>query len=496
MVYVRDDLFVGGRWVPASSGERTDLINPATEEVVGTVPVATVKDAREAASAARRAFDEGPWPYVSPRERGAILEKMGQVMQRRRAELTAIDIAEAGRVQALAPVFVDTPIARWMDLMERVLPAFPFIEPMMPLAGGTRMGSGAVGSELAQGVIRREPYGVAVLIPAFNSPLLLSLCKLGPALAAGCTVVLQPSPYTPLSAFVVAEAAEEAGLPPGVLNLVTGSPEVGQQLTTDPNVDMVSFTGSDVVGRKIMSQSSATLKKVVLELGGKSANIICDDADLSLVAPDVVSNFTASCGQGCGLMTRTLVHASLHDELVERICEILKTIKIGDPSDASVNLGPLISEQQRARVEQLVADGVDEGGEMVCGGKRPEHLTRGFFYEPTLFANVKNSMSIAQKEFFGPVGVIVPFADDDEAVRLANESNYGLSGGVWSSNPVRAYNIAQRVRTGTVAINGSLSILNPNAPFGGYKNSGLGREYGRWGIDEYLEYKGIHWAAR
>jgi acyl-CoA reductase-like NAD-dependent aldehyde dehydrogenase len=478
-------LFIDGSWRASGSGCTTTAINPATEDTVGVVPEADRADALAAIAAARRAFDQGPWAGMSVRARTDMLLDMAAVMRRRREEIFELDVQETGRAQATGPLFVDTPIDRWVDLMERVVPGFPFVEAMPPLVEG----------KLGQGAVHRDPFGVVAVITPFNAPFMLALAKVGPALAAGCTVVLKPSPNTPLSAFLLAEIAEDVGLPAGVFNVVTGSPEVGEVLTSHPDVDMVSFTGSDTVGRLIQHQASGTLKKVVLELGGKSANILCDDADLDKVVPDVLRNFTANCGQGCGMLTRTLVHHSLHDALVSRLLDLLPKIRVGDPSDPATDLGPLISQVQRERVESLIQAGRDEGARVVFGGGRPAHLSAGFFLEPTLMVNVKNSMQVAQREFFGPVGVVIPFEDDDEAVRLANDSQYGLSGGVWSKDPVRAYRIAQRIRTGMVAVNGGSGRLNPHGPFGGYKSSGLGREWGRWGLEEYLQHKTIHWSV-
>ncbi|WP_255347008.1 aldehyde dehydrogenase family protein [Frankia sp. QA3] len=280
-----------------------------------------------------------------------------------------------------------------------------------------------------------------------------------------------PSPYTPLSAFLVAEIAEEAGLPPGVFNVVIGTPAAGELLTSHPAVDIVSFTGSDTVGRKIVKQAADTLKKVVLELGGKSANIVCEDADPTKVIPDVVMNFTLNCGQGCSMLTRTLVHESIHDDLVAGLKGAMDHVKIGDPADPAdptVTMGPLISAAQRDKVETLIRAGLDEGAQLAYGGGRPTHPPTGFFVEPTVFVGVENSMTIAQREFFGPVTVVIPFRDDDEAVRLANDSDFGLGGGVWSGDPTRAYRIGGQIRAGMVSLNGGTGGLSPHGPFGGF----------------------------
>lgn len=283
------------------------------------------------------------------------------------------------------------------------------------------------------------------------------------------------------------------GLPPGVLNIITGDADAGRTLTRHPDVDIVSFTGSDTVGRTVYQQGAESFKKVVLELGGKSANILLDDADLDRVIESVLAGFLTHAGQGCALMTRILVHRSLHDELVGRVKAALDYIQVGDPADPAVTMGPLIREVQRERVEALIRTGIDEGAQLAHGGGRPAGRDRGYFVEPTLFVGVDNAMTIARSELFGPVAVVIPFDDDAEAVALANDSAYGLSGGVWSADPIRAYAVAEQLRTGMVVINGGGGGLSPHGPFGGYKHSGLGREFGAHGLSEFLQHKTIQW---
>jgi aldehyde dehydrogenase (NAD+) len=485
---MKDDLtyrlFIDGAWTESEGGDSVPVINPATEDVIGTVPQATQGDVVRAIRAARSAFDSGPWPLMAPRERSAILVRMADIMERRRDELVDLSMREAGSVRALAEsIQVDVPVAHFRDTADRVLRGFPFEQAMLP----------SIGSTLGQGVIHREPAGVASLISAYNFPLFLNLFKLAPALAAGCTVVLKPAPTTPLEAFILAEFAQEAGLPPGVLNVVTGDIAAGRELTTNPMVDVVSFTGSDDVGRLVAAQAAPTLKKVVLELGGKSANIICDDADLSRVVPTVLFHMLAHSGQGCALLTRTLVHRSRYDELVGMAKDALSYVKVGDPADPSTTMGPLISAAQRDKVEGLIATGLEEGAQIAFGGGRPVGLDKGFFVEPTLLTGVDNDMAVAQKEFFGPVNVVIPFDDDEEAIRLANASDYGLSGGVWAKDPARAYAIAKRIRAGNISVNGGGGAISPHGPFGGWKQSGLGRERGTFGLEEFLEYKTVDW---
>jgi aldehyde dehydrogenase (NAD+) len=480
-------LYIDGAWTGSDGDSALTVLNPATEEVIGTVPEGTVSDVERAVAAARRAFDEGPWPTLSPRERVSAMLRFAEALEARTADLVDLNVAEVGSIRAWAEFLqVGLPMQHFRDMAERVLPQYPFEKPMAPTLGAT----------LAQGVVRREPRGVAALVSAYNAPTFLNLMKLAPALAAGCTVVLKPAPTTPLETFVLGEVADEAGLPPGVLNIVTGDIAAGQALTSHPGVDVVSFTGSDAVGRLVYSQAAPTLKKVILELGGKSANIMLPDADLSRVVPSVVLNMTVQAGQGCSLLTRTLVHESRLDELVGQVKTALDAVKVGDPADPATTMGPLISAAQRAKVESLIQAGRDEGAQIAYGGGRPAGLDRGFFVEPTLFVDVDNSMTIAQKEFFGPVGVVIPFRDEEEAIRLANDSDFGLAGGVWAADPVHAYRIGTRIRAGLIYINGGGAGSSPHTPFGGYKSSGLGVERGEYGLEEFLLAKSIIWSAR
>jgi aldehyde dehydrogenase (NAD+) len=491
MSYSYTRMYIDGKWTEGTGRHGLPVINPATEEQIAEVPEGSVDDARAAIAAARRAFDEGPWWQTSPRERAAVLGRMADAIARRWDELIELNIAEAGSIRPLAETLqIGEPLASLRDYADRVLCQYEFDTPLMPYIGA----NGRAG--IGQGIVQREAVGVAALITAYNFPFFLNVIKLGPSLGAGCTVVLKPSPNTPLQAFILGEIAEEAGLPAGVLNIVTGDVAASAELTAHPAVDMVSFTGSDVVGRKVYEQASGTLKRIVMELGGKSANIILDDADLEKVTPNVLMNFLIHAGQGCSMLTRTLVHRSLFDDLVNHVKAALDYVKVGDPADPSIGLGPLISEAQRGRVEALIRTGLDDGGQLAYGGGRPAGLDKGFFVEPTVFVDVDNSMTISRTEVFGPVSVIIPFDDDDHAVKLANDSEYGLGGGVWSADPVRAYQIARRMHTGNVIVNGGGGGgLNPNAPFGGYKQSGLGREQGAAGLEEFLQTKAITWPA-
>jgi aldehyde dehydrogenase (NAD+) len=489
MTYKVAGLYIDGTWTQGTGTDELTVINPATEEIIGTVPNGSVDDAHAAIDAARRAFDDGPWPRMTPQERVAILTRMGEIMLRRYDELIELNVAETGATRMLAHFLqVGIPISAWMDTATRVLPRFDFETPVAPNV--------VAGLGIGQGIVARQPYGVASLITPFNFPFLLNVFKVVSALAAGCTAILKPSPYTPFEALVFGEVAEEAGLPPGALNIVTGDVDASTVLTQHPAIDIVSFTGSDAVGRKVYTQASESLKKVVLELGGKSANILCADADLAAVVPHVVAHTITHCGQGCAILSRTLVHESLHDDLVAAVTAALTQVKIGNPADETVMMGPLIRDQQRTRVEGLISAAVADGADLVYGGGRPSGLNSGFFLEPTVFTGVRNDMRIAREEVFGPVNVIMPFRDDDDAVRIANDSDYGLGGGVWSADTVRALDIARRLQTGSVGINGGGVGLSQHAPFGGYKHSGIGREFGTWGMQEYLQHKTIEWSVR
>jgi aldehyde dehydrogenase (NAD+) len=479
-------LYIDGDWVDGSSDEMLDVINPATEQVFASVPQASVADVDRAVAAARRAFDDGPWPRMSPRERSDILIRFTEAIIDRRAELVELIMAEAGAARPIAEAMqFDTGLRYTAWFAERAA-TFPYLDSLPPQVSARGLG---------QGVILKEPIGVVAAITAFNFPLYLNLAKVAPALAMGNAVVLKPSPYTPLEALVLGEIADTAGLPPGVLNVITGDVDASEHLTTHPGVDMVSFTGSDVVGKKIMGQAADGLKKTLLELGGKSPNIVFAGSDIAKFAMGAGYAFTIHAGQGCALPTRIMAERSVYDEVVDGLTAFLGRVKVGDPADPKVTMGPLIREVQRERVERYVAAGTAEGARLACGGGRPADLARGFFVEPTLFADVDNSMTVAQEEIFGPVGVVIPFEGEDEAVAIANGTRYGLAAGLWHPDATRAYAIAQRLRAGTVTLNGGGGGPSPWGPFGGYKESGIGREYGDYGLLEYSQLKTITWSA-
>ena len=483
-----DGLYINGQWLPPTGGAKEAVINPGTEAVIGHAPVGSVVDANAAMEAARQAFDNGPWPRLPQAQRTDYMRKMHAALMARADALKALMVAEGGFTLALAHAMN---FARPMELfaiaIERsLLPStqsLPVQTAMNPFNPG---GPALIGS----GIVVREPVGVVTAITAYNAPFLINLSKIVPALLAGNTMVLKPSPYTPFSALLFGEIASEIGLPRGVLNIVTGGPEVARVLTTDDRVDMVTFTGSEGVGAAILGQAAPTIKKVLLELGGKSALIVRADADVQKAALEGVFQVATHCGQGCALATRHLVHNSIRPAYVAMMRAIAGQIVIGDPADPATQLGPLIRGVARDRVERMVQRGQDEGAKLVFGGTRPAHLSKGFFFNVTIFDDVRNDMRIAQEEVFGPVASVIGFDTDEEAVRIANDSHYGLYGGIHSRDPAKAYEMALQLRTGGVVINGGLYRQN-DAPFGGYKRSGLGREYGAGWQHEYTHEKAI-----
>ncbi|MBS1895640.1 MAG: aldehyde dehydrogenase family protein [Actinobacteria bacterium] len=483
-------LYIGGDWVSPPGKTTEDIVNPATEEVVASLPVGEMAECDAALAAAREAFEEGPWPRMAGPERAATLLRMRGALAARRDELIDLVIAETGAPRGLAAgLHVDTTLAHFRFFAEAA--AWPGVEPLPPDLTDRVGGGKLLGSQVQV----YEPYGVVVAISPFNFPLLINVAKIAPAMAMGNTVVLKPSPFTPLQAFVLAEAAEEAGVPAGVLNVVTGGVEVGEALTSDPRVDLITFTGSDTVGAAVARQAAGTLKKVVLELGGKSALIVREDADLEAAAAFAVGQYTLQAGQGCSLCTRHLVHNSVRGRFLELMEEGSRALRIGDPAAATTTMGPLIREAQRERVERYVDEARDDGGEVLIGGRRPVDLDRGFFYEPTILTALDNSARAAQEEIFGPVAVVVGFDSDAEAVAIANDSPFGLSGAVFSRDSGTAFELALQLRTGQVALNGGSGAMNSWAPFGGYKRSGIGREYGVAGVREFCQTKAIHFNA-
>ncbi len=468
---VRDRLFIGGGWVPSAGGGAIDVIDSTTEEVIGSVPEGTAADVDAAVAAAAGAFPA--WSATPLAERVALLTAVSEALAARTDPLADLITHEVGMPRILSQlVQVGLPVATFAS-MAGVTASFPWEQ--------------SIGNSL----VVREPVGVVGAITPWNYPLHQIAAKVAPALAAGCTVVLKPSEVAPLNAFVLAEVFEEVGLPEGVCNLVTGiGPVAGEAIAGHRDVDMVSFTGSTRAGRRVSEVAAATVKRVALELGGKSANVLLSDADFARAVPDGLNKCFLNSGQTCSALTRMLVPRERLAEVEELAVSGAETFTPGDPFDPSSRLGPLISATQRDRVRTYIEKGTGEGAALLTGGAEPpEGLERGYFVRPTVFSSVSREMTIAREEIFGPVLSIMPYDSDEEAVEIANDTDYGLAGGVWSADEDRARAVARRLRTGQVEVNGG--NFNPMAPFGGYRQSGNGREFGGFGLEEFLEVKSL-----
>jgi betaine-aldehyde dehydrogenase len=469
-----DRLFIGGEWAAPAGTGTIDVISPHTEEVIGRVPEGTEGDIDAAVAAARRAFDEGPWPRMTPAERAEIVGRLSAIYAERQQEMADLCTAQMGS-PIMFSVFGQAAI------------------PQMVLQYYVDLAATYTWEEERQGMlgpvtVTQEPVGVVAAIVPWNVPQFTLMLKLAPALIAGCTVVAKPSPETPLDTYLLAEWIREAGIPEGVVNFVPAGREVGAYLVAHPDVDKVSFTGSTAAGRKIGAVCGEQLKRCTLELGGKSAAIILDDADLASTVEGFKLASLMNNGEACAAQTRILASRRRYDEVADALATMVGGLAVGDPADYGTEIGPLVAKRQQERVENYIRIGQDEGAKLITGGLDRPH-DRGWYVAPTVFGDVGNDMRIAREEIFGPVLVLIPYEDEADAVRIANDSDYGLGGSVWTSDVDHGVDVARRIRTGSCGVN--MYTLDPNTPFGGYKNSGMGRELGPEGMRAYLEHKSI-----
>jgi len=477
-VQIYKELYIGGEWVQPAGTQTMQVVSASTEEVIGECPDGTPADIDRAVAAARAAFDDGPWPTMTPVERAAVLSRLSQALQGKAQDIADTISAENGSPK------------QW-SLMGQVFSATMVLDTYARLAGEYQWEDTRAGMMGNSVLVRKAPVGVVAGIIPWNVPLFIAALKLGPAMVTGCPIILKPSPETPLDSFFLAEAAIEAGVPAGVINIVPAGRETGEHLVRHPGIDKVSFTGSTAVGQHIGEVCGGQLKRCTLELGGKSAAIVLDDAVLDdHLLGELVQSGLMNNGQVCGAQTRILVSRNRYDEVVSALGDAMGALKVGDALDDSTQIGPLAASRQRDRVEGYLEAGRSAGARVVVGGGRPKDLPKGWFVEPTLFADVDNSMKIAREEIFGPVLSVIPYEGEDQAIKIANDSDYGLCGSVWTADPSHGAQVAARVRTGVVAVNGSM-ILDFNSPFGGFKKSGIGRELGPEGITPYTELQSI-----
>jgi aldehyde dehydrogenase (NAD+) len=474
-----DRLFIGGDWVAPEGTDTIGIVSPVSEEVIARVPDGTEADIDKAVAAARTAFDTGPWPRMTPAERAEILAKVAAQITAEMGEMAEIITREmgspitfSGMGQVLAPTMI-------FNYYAELAKTFAFDE----------VRAGVLNPQV---LVTKEPVGVVGAIAPWNVPLFIAAAKLSPSLVAGCTVVYKPAPETPLDAFRLAEIFAECGLPKGVLSVVPAGREVSEHLVTHPGVDKISFTGSGVGGKRIGGLCGERLKRCTLELGGKSAAIILDDADLATTVPTLLPNSIMNNGQACIAQTRILAPRSRYAEVVDAVVSGVSAMKVGDPMDPATEVGPVVAERQRNRIEGYLESGREEGANVVLGGGRPSgsDYAKGWYVEPTVFSDVSNKMRIAQEEIFGPVLVVIPYDGDEQAVEIANDSSYGLCGSVWTADNDRGLGVARRVRTGTYMLNAPVPI-DFSTPFGGFKESGVGREFGPEGLETFLEMKSI-----
>lgn len=476
MIEKHEKLFIDGGWVAPATREVIEVVSPHSEAVIGQVPAAAPADMDRAVAAARAAFDDGPWPRLPAAERGAAMQRLLLALQMRGERMAQVITAEMGSPISFSNMGQVMAANMVLDYFARLAGEFAFEE--------VRQGM------LGPALVRREPVGVVAAIVPWNVPQFAVMLKLAPALAAGCTLVVKPAPETPLDAALLAEALIEAEIPPGVVNLLPAGREAGEYLVTHPGVDKVSFTGSTAAGRRIAALCGERLRRVTLELGGKSAAIILDDADLDGTVAGLLPAMIMNNGQACVAQTRVLVSRRRYREVTDALAATFAGLAVGDPADPSTMVGPLVSARQRERVEDYIAIGRQEGARVAVGGGRPAGQKTGWYVEPTLFVEVDNRMRIAQEEIFGPVVAVIPYEDEADALRIANDSEYGLSGSVWTADVDHGVDVARRVRTGTYTVNGFM--MEFSAPFGGFKCSGIGRELGPEGLQAYLEPKTIN----
>ncbi|MEO3760223.1 aldehyde dehydrogenase [Mycobacterium sp. B14F4] len=477
-----DELFIGGRWSEPSTGQHIEVVSPHTEEPIARVAVAAPEDVDKAVTAARAAFDSGPWPRLEPAERIAAVRRLAKLYGQRRSQMAELITSEIGAPISFAQ-------RAQVGLPAMMMTAFCTLAETYPWSEAR---PGMYGADIH---IRREPVGVVAAVVPWNMPQFLIVTKLIPALLAGCTVVLKPAPESPLDALLLAEMIAESELPPGVVSVLPGDGSVGEYLVKHPGVDKVSFTGSTPAGKAVAAACAADLKRVSLELGGKSAAIVLDDADPGAVAVGVRSASLSNSGQICNALTRILVPAGRADEFTDALAAEMASLVVGDPTDAATQVGPLVARRQQRRVRGYIEAGQAEGARLVTGGAAmPDGLDKGWYVRPTLFTDAANSMRIAREEIFGPVLTVIPYPDEDQAVSIANDSDYGLAGSVFTEDTDRGLRVAARIRTGTFGVNQGYT-MDPFAPFGGVKGSGYGRELGREGIDGYTDTKSISVAA-
>jgi len=467
---------IGGAWIDAGDRRRFDIVTPSDESIFASAPCATAQDIEDAVAAAREAFDHGPWPTLPPAERGAFLHRLADAIDEKSALFSEIWTSEVGGLSTHGPHMVASSTAVIRDYA-RLGSEFPFIERHTPTSGGN------------VGMLVYEPVGVVGAIIPWNGPILMLASKVAPALLAGCTVVVKMSPEAPLEAVLLGEILQELGLPPGVVNILMADREESELLVRNPDVDKISFTGSSAVGQRVASICGGRMARATLELGGKSAAVVLDDSPLETVVNAIAPQVSMLGMQFCSALSRVIVPQHRHDALLEGLAEAMQQVKIGDPFDPASQMGPMAMKRQLERIESYIESGKSDGFTLATGGSRPREFNRGFYIEPTLFGNVPNDAKIAQEEIFGPVISVIPARDEEEAINLANQSDFGLNSAVFTADKERAMAVARRMRAGTVGHNAFRSDFG--IAFGGFKKSGIGREGGRLGLMPYLEAKTV-----